>query len=78
MYARLVVQTNKVPDFKSRLTRLSQDKGKESIPGFGAVDRKGQENEKLKLPINGLEEWFDESQAKLDAIEGACVVDEES
>ena len=44
LYARLVKEAHKVPDFKSRLTRMRTQSG-QRIPGFGALNRKGNKNE---------------------------------
>ena len=64
LYARMLVQEHKVPDFKSRLTRMRKEKA-ERIPGFGVLNRKGQKQEKLKLPIPDLQEWFDENKLEM-------------
>ena len=34
----------------------------QKAPGFGKINRSGQKNEKINLPIPNLEEWFDENQ----------------
>ena len=56
-----------MPDFKARLTRLRKDKGTK-IPGFGAVNRKGQKNEKINVPIPDLEKWFDDNQEEMENV----------
>ena len=66
----MLTQDNRVPDFKARLTRARKEKAKR-IPGFGLVNRTGQKDEKLKLPIPKLNEWFEESKAKMDLVSDA-------
>lgn len=57
LYARMAIQSHKVPDFKSRLTLLREQES-DAIPGFAKMNRAGQANEKLQVPIEDLQSWF--------------------
>jgi len=46
MYARMLTEAHKVPDFKARLTDMRKKKSK-NIPGFGAINRAGKKTENL-------------------------------
>ena len=54
LYAKMATMSHKVPDFKSRLTRMRKQEGS-NIPGFGSVNRSGKKNEKIKVPIPHLD-----------------------
>lgn len=64
LYARMVKTAHKAPDFKTRLTRMRKEKAA-NIPGFSKIDRSGQKNENLNLPIKDLDKWFNENEMKL-------------
>ena len=64
--------SHNVPDFKSRLTRLRKNEGKK-IPGFGKVNRQGRKDEKITIPIPGLDRWFEDNQALLEELDNTKV-----
>ena len=57
----------KVPDFKARIYKIKKDKAK-NLPGFEKVDRAGRKDEKLSLPIKGLDDWFEENEEQMQVV----------